>query len=296
MKYLRSTALVMLLFLSVPLLVQAQPGRGNGGIDRTPIAPRGEGQAPDIAITPPAINPEFALPDEWSSVTLPEGLPSQTEIQAMIESFELPFSVDDLNLPASSAEAYTAIVGFGQTYLGMTVNPLYAGTLTGDIPETDVELSIPLEVQTVSAELPAEITSILSSTSGTSFWGIYENGAAAIYTASDCTANCSVTMDNLQVTLTNGSLGLYSVYRDAQIMDATTAQNLILNTYPALSTYTMTPYDVEIGYAFTGMTSTVGADFSARGFLVGVTSAETGQSIVYVIYGIGDGYVSLLPQ
>lgn len=57
----------------------------------------------------------------------------------------------------------------------------------------------------------------------------------------------------------------------------------------------MTPYDVEVGYAFTGMNSRMGTEFSAQGFVAGVAFAETGQSIVYVIFAVGDGYVSLLP-
>ncbi len=295
MRYLKYALPIMLLLMSVPALVQAQPGRGNGGTDRTPVAPRSTIQAPDIAIPPPAINSEFTLPEDWSGLTLPSDLPSQADIQAMIASFELPFSLDDLNLPEPSAEAYTAIVGFGQTYLGVHVNPLYAGALTGDLPTTDVEVDIPTEIQTISAEMPAEISSLLSAMSGVAYWGIYDSSAAAVFTANDCTMNCSVTMDNLQVTLTNGSLGLYSVYRDTQVMDAISAQNLVVNTYPALSAYAMTPYDVEVGYAFTGMNSRMGTEFSAQGFVAGVAFAETGQSIVYVIFAVGDGYVSLLP-
>lgn len=38
MRYLKYALPIMLLLMSVPALVQAQPGRGNGGTDRTPVA------------------------------------------------------------------------------------------------------------------------------------------------------------------------------------------------------------------------------------------------------------------
>lgn len=291
MKNLKYTLPMMILLLSFPLLVQAQPGRNE---DRTPIVPHSTIQVPDVVLTLPAVIEDFEVPEDWSDFTLPTELPSQEDIQAMIENLDLPYTIDDLNLPESSVESYAAIVGFGQTYLGVTVSPLYAGMLTGDLPATDIELDIPAEIQAISSELPAEITSIVNAMSGVAYWGIYETGAAAVYTASDCAVNCSVTMDNLQLTLTTGSLGLYSVYSDAPVTDALSAQNLVMATYPALNGYAITPYDAEVGYAFTGMNTTMGSDFSGQGFVAGVTTAETGQSIVYVIFAVGDGYVSLL--
>lgn len=296
MNQLRYFLPVILLIFSLPLIVQAQRGAGRGG-NGTPATPRGEN--PNIQSTPGRPDIDFTLPENLAGITLPDDLPSPEDIQAIITELELPFSLDDLDLPASSPEAYAVIVGFGQSYPGIIVNPIYAGTLTGNSASELVEgqdITIPLEIETVTSELPVEVQSILTNATGVAYWGIYQDGAAAVYTESDCTANCSVAVDNLQLTLNNGSVGLYTVYLQSPVTDAVSAQNLILSTYPALENYELMPYAIDAGYAFTGIDSTISTEFSATGFLAGVMSATTEQSIIYVVFGVGDGYIELIPR
>lgn len=288
----------LLIVLTIALMsmsgaVQAQRGGRGGEGDRTPIAPQPVGTPvrEPIAFTPPQ-----NLPSQADIQALIAELPSQTDVQAIVDNLELPYSLDALSLPETSPEAYAALVHFGQSYLGTTINPLFAGTIDGQLPDNPERLSeLPIEIETISTELPAEIQTLMTTVTGVAYWGITENGAAALYTASDCAmASCSMTVDNMQVTLNNGSLGMYSIYLTAQVNDALTAQNVISSIYPNLAAYTMTPYTVEEGYAFTGYNAQVSAEFTASGFITGVNSSENGQIIVYVVYGLGDAYLELL--
>lgn len=281
MKHLRYFLPALVLIFSLSIVAQAQRGGrgGNGGDgDNTPIAPRG------------TVAAEFTFPFSGTPISLPDEFPSRDEIQELLSDYDLPFSLEDLDLPASSPEAYAAIVTFGQNYLGIRVDPFYAGS----IPDTGTTSTIPAEVEAMSAELPSDLQAILDQLSGTPYWSIYENGAAIIYLDADCNDDCSLDMDSLQLTLENGSFGLYTTYEQVAVTSEIAAQNLVLSIYPALSNYTLTPYSVSTGYAFIGTNITTSADFSATGFIAGVTSSENGKALTYVIFGVGEGYVSLI--
>ncbi len=295
MRLLRYLLPAMILLFSYTTAVQAQGRGGRGNGEHTPVVPRGtvrpEVQLPEITGTP------FAIESDWTGITLPDDLPSQADIQALLDDFDLPFSLEDLDLPGSSPEAYTALVGFGQSYLGITIDPFYAGVISGEaVDDTELPEELPVELETVTVEVPAEVQSLLENVTGIGYWGIYQNGAAGLYTASNCTADCSLTVDNLQLTLSNGSIGLYTVYQQSSITDDISAQNLILSTFPALARYELTSYAIEAGYTFTGYDTSVGTDFSGTGFLAGVTPSQNGQSLVYVIFGVGEGYIELMPR
>jgi hypothetical protein len=293
---------VFLLLIAFVTSAYAQRGGGGGRADRTPDANATRPTRPthDPNMTPifPTRDPNAmprAIPTDWSSIALPTGLPSREELEAMIELLDLPFDLASLDLPDSSPEAYSALVAFGQTYLGLSIEPLYAGTLdTSTIGSRRGAQTreIPAEISSISTELPAEIQAILANASGVAYYGIFETGVAIVYTASECTqANCSVTMETLQVTLTSGSIGFYSLYSPTVVNDATTAQSLILLYFPALNAYGLSPAEASTGYAFTG---TGFAEGQVTAFVAGVLPSENGQSLVYVSYGVGDAYVSLL--
>ena len=294
-KILRSgVGMMILLMLLIGNIapISAQPGGrggagdGPGNRDETPPIQNNTENRPAIG----GNTADIEIPTDFSDIQMPDTMPATDELTTMMEEMELPISLDDLELPGSSAEAYTGLVGFGQTYLGTTIDPLYASSLN----TAGMDMEFPAELTSITSELPVEVVAILTTAEGLVYWGVYQPGAAAVYILLNCNDNCTVTMENIQATLTDGSLGVYSVYTETAVNNDADAQNLILNTYPLLGNYTFEPYAIEVGYAFTSSAVSQGSNLQATGFIAGVVDTDNGQSLVYVVYGVGEGYADLV--
>ncbi|MEL6405021.1 MAG: hypothetical protein AAFV98_16625 [Chloroflexota bacterium] len=300
-KRLWSLMLVTMTCLILTVTVHAQPGGGRGGDGNGRGDGRGRDHDNDGNPTSVISALNVGIPETWTDVSLPNDLPTSSELVTLIDDANLPFPLDSLTLPASDATAYANLVGFADTYLGTTIDPLFATTL--GMVETQPDnrnydiTDLSDELASISTELPDEIAAILASAEGIAYWGIYENGAGAVFRGEDCGAECLVTVDNIQVTLIEGIFGVYSTYTDERVTDELEARMLILDTYPDLSSYSFDAYDtVENGFAFTGsnIAQSQNDNFAASGFVAGVVAGNNGQSLVYVAFGVGDIYVNLI--
>jgi hypothetical protein len=191
--------------------------------------------------------------------------------------------------PSPSAEAYSAIVIFANDQLGAVVEPLYAGTATG-------------EVQALLGQLPEEIQAYFLNTlsiSGDAYWGLLYGGVAGVAVGDCTTSDCAVTRDNLDVHLSNGSAGAYSILADSA-MPTTTAEalDLITKVYPRLEGLAFAQItDVE-GLAFTATTASMGVDattgepISVAKVVYAGTFDLNGQPLVYAVVAVGEGMVA----
>jgi hypothetical protein len=191
--------------------------------------------------------------------------------------------------PAPSAEAYEALVVFANDQLGAVVEPLYAGVATDN-------------VQAVITYLPDEIEAFYlnsTSVSGATYWGLLNGGAAGV-SVGDCGAgNCAITQDNLSLQLSSASAGAYGIFASAAApATAEDALALITRVYPKLEGLAFSQIsDVEQGFAFTATAAGLGLDPNssqplsvAKVVYAGVVSVN-GQSFVYALVAVGEGYI-----
>ncbi|MDQ7027997.1 MAG: hypothetical protein Q9P44_20845 [Anaerolineae bacterium] len=291
------------LLMSVTLVAaQGRGGRGGNGTDRpTRTADDRSGQAQPVGTPSGSFGGtmgdmpfEFELPEDWQNITIPDNLPtSPDDIEAMLADMALPVDLDleSLALGGSSDTAYAGIVGFAQLYLGRSVEPLYADEIT-----TTGSDDLAAALTQVLADLPAELQQIVTSADGIVYWAVLSNGAASVYTGDDCSEpTCTVSIDNLQVNITSASMGVYLLYVDGSVGNSSAAYNLIVQTYPALATYGLTPAESDSGFMFTAYDYALsGSDVSATGAMAGVLPMENGKSLVYALVGVGEGYVALM--
>ncbi len=195
--------------------------------------------------------------------------------------------------PTPSADAYEALVLFANDQLAITVDPLYAGNFTGD-------------VQTIMAYLPAEIQAMLlnaTSISGSAYWGLMAGGAGVVLVG-DCSTNtngCSVNSENLTVQLSSASAGAYGFLVSAAApTTADTALQLVTQVYPKFTGLSFAQVtDVETGYLFMATTASMGTDpatrqaISVAKVIYGGVVTVNGQSFVYTLVGVGEGFVNI---
>lgn len=298
---MKKILVMLILTLGAVSLVVAQPGGGRGG---NPLGGGGNPPTGGERPNPPALGGgDGTMPQIGEgNFTIPENLPtSPEELQAMLESGDLPISLDDLPIPESSAEAYAAIVGFASTYLGTSLDPLYTGEVGA--AQASVAANAPSTVDTsevqalIQAEImgmiPEEVQLVLATASsdGLSYYGIMQNGLAAVYTADSCTgANCSVSMEQLQLTITSSSLGAYVLLSDSAVSNSNDAYTLIINSFPLLAYENLEPVESDTGYMFS---ATNYSDSEISALLAGVISTGE-QTIVYVALGVGETYAEIV--
>ncbi|MCB9456471.1 MAG: hypothetical protein H6671_10840 [Anaerolineaceae bacterium] len=196
-----------------------------------------------------------------------------------------------ITIPAPSAEAYQAIVVFANDQLGAVVEPLYAGTATD-------------AVQATMGPLPAVIEAIMLNTttiSGGAYWGLLNGGAAAVMVG-DCSSGvCAIDTGNIDAMVSSASAGLYGLYTNSAMPttpDAALA--LITRVYPKLSGLAFAQItNVDAGYGFTATAASLGLDpvtrqpiSVAKVVYAGVVDVG-GQSFVYALVALGEGYVEI---
>lgn len=196
--------------------------------------------------------------------------------------------------PTPSPEAYEALVAFANDQLGATVDPLYAGTYTGDMAALLAYLP---------AEMQAYVQNLLA-VAGAAYWGLWQGGGGAVMVG-DCSTNpsaCAISTDTLSAQLTSASAGVYSLLtREGMPASPDAALQLVTRVYPKLTGLSFAQVtDVESGYAFTATTASLGIDpvthqpiSAAKVIYAGVVNVN-GQALVYALVGIGEGYVRVL--
>lgn len=196
-----------------------------------------------------------------------------------------------ISVPAPSAEAYQAIVVFANDQLGAVVEPLYAGTATD-------------AVQATMGPLPAVIEAIMLNTttvSGGAYWGLLNGGAAAVMVGDCGSGVCAVDTTTIDAMVSSASAGLYGLYTNSAMPttpDAALA--LITRVYPKLSGLAFAQItNVDAGYGFTATAASLGLDpvtrqpiSVAKVVYAGVVDVG-GQSFVYALVALGEGYVEI---
>lgn len=219
-------------------------------------------------------------------LTMPTDMPAWDEI----DFSQLQLTLTWENPLETSPEAYSALVGFDNTYLGSGQAPSYAGmyTATGETSEI---------YSAVLAQLPAEVQSYLAIISGSdavTYWGTYPAGVGILVIADCNISQCTQSYDSLQLQIAQASMGAYSTYKTGAPTNENEALSMIVSAYPLLGSATFYPYATETGYAFSAISNNVTrSSASVVGYYVGVIPAG-GSSLVYVVVGIGDGSVAVM--
>lgn len=247
---------------------------------------------PEMTLTVPEEWQSYQMPEEWSEFTLPEGFPTDpTDLESFLQGFELPYDLSFDGLPVeSSTDAVAAIVAFASQYLGTVVTPIYAGSFSAQGGASDSTYT------SIASTLPTEYQAMLdaaASLSGVGYWAMLDNGVAVIYTG-ECPADasCTYSIDMLQFTITDGSLGVYSVYFQGNVTSQEQALQAAYAAYPSLAGMQLTVVPVENGYAFSSVAGSVQAQ-QLTAYAVSVVSAS-GQTVVTAGVGVGNAYVEIV--
>lgn len=315
MTLFKSTRLFIFIFmlgLTIRVMAQDRPHPGGERPTRTApdfqATPRSGAENPTFTVPAiPTLSTEgfqkpagwesFSMPDDWSQFTLPTEAPaSAEELKSLLDQLPAEFEIpaEEIATPESSPEAYAAITGFASTYLDVGVAPIYAGVVTGESAQSvsTIESS---SIDQIMAQFPPEVQSMLataSQASGIAYWAILSDGTALIYIGECIGENCAVSIQNIQFHVINGSLGAYALYRSGTATSTEQALSMIASTYPAFAGKSMVAVEVEQGYAFTA----TGFDANSPTIQViytGVFSLN-GQSVVYAVIGIGEGYAEIV--
>ena len=235
----------------------------------------------------------YEVPENWSEINFSGEMPSKDEILAMAN--ELPIDINNLDIGLSSSpEATSAIVGYASTMLGLGVTPLYAGVY-GD-SDLDSSQAAQDTMAQVYSQLDGDMQSFLSQAenlSGVTYWALLENGMALVYTG-DCDFDqCTIDQNMVQVEITKGSLGAYAIYSDTLTSSSDQAKALVQSTFPYLASIELSETESSIGTAFFAFDIDIDTQ-EVTIYYAGVYGAETGQSIVYAVSGIGDAYINVL--
>ena len=235
----------------------------------------------------------FEVPQDWSQIKLTDEMPSKEDIEAMAD--KLPFDIENLDIGLeSSAEATSAIVGYANSMLGLTVTPLYAGEYGNG--EVDNNEAAQETINQVYSQLDGDMQSILSqadSLSGVTYWALLEDGLALIYTGDCDFEQCTIDQQMVQVEITNGSAGAYALYSDTVPSSTAESKSLVQSTYPYLATIELSETESEYGTAFFAFDIDMDSQ-EVVAYYAGVYGADSGQSIVYAVSGIGDAYINML--
>lgn len=294
-------SVLLLIVMALPATAQQGAGGRGGGRGTPPaiqVTPGGNLPQPTLQITPiggqaedarPAPLLTLTKPADWSGYALPTRSASTTDLSAYLTALPFEFSTDVAF--QSSEEAYVAIVGFAADYLGAVVAPLYAGMVDGSAAQTADDA----QLDQIIALFPEEAQALLASAdslSGVVFWGVMTDGVGVIYSGNCTGDHCAITIDNLQFTITNGSLGAYALYRPTTATNSDSALALVTSVYPALAGMELEAVAVESGWAFTSANINAQAP-SVTAYYAGVVNIGE-QALVYALAANGEGYVALL--
>lgn len=237
----------------------------------------------------------YEIPDNWSDMQLTDEMPTKDEILAMKDDLPKDIDLDSLDiLPESDPEATNAIVGYASSMLGLNVTPLYAGEY-GDSEVADSEVA-QTTINEVYSQLDGDMQALLTqadSLSGVTYWAMLEDGLALIYTG-DCDLDqCTIEQNMVQVEITSGSAGAYALYSDTVPSSSADALALVQRTYPYLATIELSETESSAGTAFFAFDIDMDSG-DVVAYYAGVYGADSGQSIVYAVSGIGDAYINMM--
>jgi hypothetical protein len=307
--YLAGVMVLLVSVLYAEVAVAQRPGGNRPDARPTIAVPNAQptlaplNNQPNIQpqITLPAPQTTLAVPQgtfvmptfAWTEITPPPAMPrNMNELQARLATMDLIYPLPvDVPLPPSSDVAYAAVTGFAAQYLGTNFTPMYAAefdtTTAGNRPILQQAQANP-ELEAYAAQFPPEVQAMLANASGVAYVGLNTVGMGIVY-AGDCTgAQCNITLDSLQLTITEGSMGVYGIYHTGSVSSETDARNLLAVTYPGLPLNSMTATTVEQGYAFTGGTGDM-QNVSVIAYYAGVVPVDK-YLLVYSATGIGQGY------
>ena len=237
----------------------------------------------------------FVVPEDWSQIAVSDQMPSRDDILAIQDQLPVDIDLDNLDIQAqSSTNATNAIIGYASTMLGLQVTPLYAGEYgSGELDSSAIEQET---ISEIYAQLGADMQVILSqadSLSGVTYWALLDDGLALIYTG-DCDLDqCTIQQDMVQVEITNGSAGAYALYSQTVPTTTDAAKSLVQSTYPYLATLDLSETESDYGTAFFAFDIDMD-NGNVTAYYAGVYGADSGQSIVYAVSGIGDAYINVL--
>jgi len=235
----------------------------------------------------------YEVPDNWSEIDFTGEMPSKDDIIAMVG--DLPIDLDSLDIGLeSSPQATSAIIGFASSMLGLNVTPLYAGQYgDSDLDSSDIAQET---IDQVYSQLDGDMQALMSqadSLSGLTYWALLDNGMALLYTG-DCDLDqCSISQDMVQVEVTQGSVGAYAIYSDTVPSSTDDAKALVQRTYPYLATIDLSETESSYETAFFAFDIDMDTQ-QVTAYYAGVYGAETGQSIVYAVAGLGDAYINMM--
>lgn len=236
----------------------------------------------------------YDVPENWSEINLTGAMPtSKDDIMAMLD--DLPIDLDSLDIGLESSPAATsAIIGFASSMLGLNVTPLYAGQYgDSDLDSSEIAQET---INQVYSQLDGDMQALMSqadSLSGMTYWALLDNGMALLYTGTCDLDQCSISQDMVQVEVTQGSAGAYAIYSDTVPASTADAKALVERTYPYLAGIELSETESSYGTAFFAFDIDMDTQ-QVTAYYAGVYGAETGQSIVYAVAGIGDAYINMM--
>ncbi len=237
----------------------------------------------------------FEVPEDWSQIAISDQMPSKDEILAMQDQIPTDIDIENLDIQAeSSPEATSAIIGYASSMLGLNVTTLYAGEY-GNNTVASNEIA-QKTINEIYDELDADMQSLMSqadSLSGVTYWALLDDGLALIYTG-DCDLDqCTIEQEMVQVEITSGSAGAYALYSDTIPSSTAEAKSLVQSTYPYLASLDLSETESDYGTAFFAFDIDMD-NGEVIAYYAGVYGADSGQSIVYAVSGIGDAYINML--
>lgn len=209
----------------------------------------------------------------------PEELP--VDVTAIAERAE--------ELDAGAADAEAAIVSYASDVLGLSVAPLYAGTVT-----REVNRALVLSAQGQSAQNAVVDLALVS------YGAVFANGAAALSYGDGAISG------DLEVDINTASLGAYSVLVGGTAPDTETeALTVVLGIFPGLADRAFSQSPASDGYAwrYQGQISGFSAEsfqatLVAEAVQIGLATGRGprgGQAVAYAIVGRGSFASDLMP-
>jgi hypothetical protein len=241
MRYLRMTPIIIVLSLVLALVVGSVPSETYGQ-GRTPRPTRDTSGQPtrqsrgtgidsgNIAATATAVNQSLsATRTAITNTVRATGTAVAGTPQARTSAPSLP-----------ADEAQAALESYAGQVLGISVEVIAAGGLTGEITRTLNQTD-----ESTSAQI------FVSTVAGNTYAGVLRNGAASVsYGAGTLTGE-------IQIDVQGASLGVYSLIVTGTVADADAALALAQQTFPALANYSYVSYATSTGYAWYAYSTSV---------------------------------------
>lgn len=219
-------------------------------------------------------------------LTMPAEMPAWDEI----DFSQLPITLTWENPLETSQEAYSALVGFDNTYLGSGQSPTYAGMYSSTDGNADA-------YNAIVAQLPADIqtyVTMLGGSNAVTYWGTYPAGLGMVVVADCNLTQCTQNYESLQIQISQGAMGIYGEYQTTLPTSEQEALSQIISTYPLLGSATFYPYQTDSGYAFSAVSQAITrSNASIVGYYVGVIPLGN-TAFVYAVVGVGDGTVAVM--